>query len=73
MTRERVQAQIKADTHEYLKAMAEAKGVSLSAMAGMLLQEAVDKDKAASKNQRAADEKVDLLIELLQQQQRLQA
>jgi len=73
MTRERVQAQIKADTHEYLKAMAEAKGVSLSAMAGMLLQEAVDKDKAASKNQRAADEKVDLLIQLLQQQQRLQA
>ena len=73
MTRERVQAQIKADTHEYLKAMAEAKGVSLSAMAGMLLQEAVDKDRAASKNQRAADEKVDLLIQLLQQQQRLQA
>ena len=73
MARERVQAQIKTETHEYLRKMADARGVSLSAMAGMLLQEAVDRDIATSQNQKAAESKVDLLIELLQKQQRLEA
>ena len=72
MTRERIQAQIKSETHEYLKQMADARGVSLSAMAGMLLQEAVDRDIDISQNQKSAEIKVDLLIELLQKQLRLQ-
>ena len=74
MTRERIQAQIKSETHEHLKQMADERGVSLSAMAGMLLQEAVDRDIDLSHiSQRAAEIKVDLLIELLQKQLRLQA
>ena len=73
MTRERVQAQIKSETHEYLQKMADARGISLSAMAGMLLQEAVDRDIASSENQRAAESKVDLLIELVQKQLKLEA
>ena len=73
MTRERIQAQIKSETHEHLKQMADERGVSLSAMAGMLLQEAVDRDIDISQNQKSAEIKVDLLIELLQKQLRLQA
>ena len=72
MTRERIQAQIKSETHEHLKQMADERGVSLSAMAGMLLQEAVDRDIDISQNQKSAEIKVDLLIELLQKQLRLQ-